>query len=126
MRWTNPSQPVTLQQGVILAYIHAVFAVISPGIYRVALEPLLGGVAALAPLLIAIGLGAGGWGVANERKWGYKLAVTTAIVSALCTLRVAFWADFHWSLLIGLMFDIALVVLLVHEDSRNYSRIWFK
>ena len=77
-------------------------------------------------MLIGIGLAAGGYGIANERRWGYRLGVATAIVSALCTLRVAVWADFHWRLLIGLMFDVALVVLLVHEDSRKYQKIWFK
>ena len=28
--------------------------------------------------------------------------------------------------IIGLMFDIALVALLVHPQSRDYQRIWFK
>ena len=37
--------------------------------------------AALLPLglLVLIGLGAGGFGIANEKKWGYAIAVAAAV-----------------------------------------------
>src|SRR2546423_1401107 len=61
-RWTNPSQPQTLQIAVFLLYINAFFA-------------LLGGLfSPIGLLLVAGGVGAG-FGIANERKWGYGLGL---------------------------------------------------
>ena len=66
-RWFNPSQPQTLQTGVLLCYLSAVFGLIF-GV------PASGGSPILA-LFIIIGLAAGGFGIANEKRWGYLLAV---------------------------------------------------
>lgn len=116
-RFFNPSQPQTLQIGVLLCYFNAVIG-------------LLGGVVAnsyLVVLFIIVGLAAGGYGIANEKKWGYALAVTAASLQVLMYLLL-FGGEILTSigLLISFVFDVALVLLLVHPMSRDYQRIWFR
>ena len=64
---------------------------------------------------------AGGWGIANERKWGYWLAVVIAVLLLVDTI-----VSFSGGVIITLLFEIVLVALLVHPQSREYRRIWFK
>jgi hypothetical protein len=78
--------------------------------------------------LLAIGtLVLGGYGIANEKKWGYVSAVFGAVL------------NFGWPFLygislgsylntdpIGFLFTGAIIVLLIHPMSREYQRIWFK
>lgn len=111
-RWVNPHQPQTLYMGVILCYVQGVFALLS--------YPALGPSA----LLILVGLVAGGFGIANEKKWAYALAVATAVFEIV--VLVARGDVGTVSGLIGLAFDVLLVALLVHPMSRSYQRIWFK
>jgi hypothetical protein len=116
-RWFNPSQPQTLQTGVLLCYLNAFFTLIFE---------VFGGAGFLA-LLIVIGLTAGAYGIANEKRWGYVLAVSAASLHVLMYL-VFFGSDVitNVGLLINFCFDVALVILLVHPMSRDYQRIWFK
>jgi hypothetical protein len=114
-KWINPHQPQTLYMGVILCYIQAVFVLLSFGY----LGPL--------GLFILVGLGGGGFGIANEKKWGYALAVAAAVFQVLLFVAVgglSALADVQ--VLIGFAFDVLLVVLLLHPMSRSYERIWFK
>lgn len=111
-RWVNQSQPQTLYGATILCYIDAVFGV------------LFG--FTLFGLIIAVGLGAGGFGIANEKKWGYAVAVAAA-VAQVAILILAFGASvLGFPLILNLMFDALLVGLLVHPLSRDYQRIWFR
>ena len=110
-RWLNNTQPQTLQIAVMLLYLNAVFF---------ALSGLL-----LSPygLPLIVGQAAGAYGIANERKWGYVLAVVMAV--APLALIILHRSLFGVSLL-TLMFEVALVALLVHPQSREYQRTWFK
>jgi len=109
-RWTNPSQPQTLQIAVFLLYANAAVSVFY----------MLLGAHPLFVLPTAVGGAAGGYGMANERKWGYVLGLVTASVPFLFILLGAGINP------ISLMFDIALIALLLHTQSREYQRIWFK
>jgi hypothetical protein len=115
-RWVNQSQPQTLYGATILCYIDAVFG-------------LLFGVITVSPLLgiaTIIGLAAGGFGIANEKKWGYAVAVGAAILQ-LGMLLLIFGLDvLGFPTIMTLMFDGLLVGLLVHPMSRDYQRIWFR
>jgi hypothetical protein len=115
-RWLNPTQPQTLQIGVMLLYVNAALTIITGGIFS------------LIGIIIAAAEAAGGFGIANERKWGYIVGVAAAILPLAwvvylllngASLAVGFG-------LIGLVFQIALVALLLHPQSREYQRIWFK
>ncbi|HEY2331109.1 MAG TPA: hypothetical protein VGH94_04260 [Acidimicrobiales bacterium] len=108
-RWTNPTQPQTLQIAVFLLYINAFFA-------------LLGGLPGAA-LLTAVGGVAGGFGIANDRKWGYNVGLAVAFLPFVYTLATG--GSLLGTGLINLMFEVALVALLLHPQSREYQRIWF-
>lgn len=90
----------------------------------------LGLSAGLATLLIKamfIGMGAAAYGIANEKKWGYILALALTVTDALLLIW-AFKGPFN--LLRGAplsaLFAAAMVALLAHPMSRNHQRIWFK
>jgi hypothetical protein len=115
-RWFNPHQPQTLQIGVLLLYLNAFFMFLNREFAF-----------ALGLLLIA-GFVAGGFGIANEKKWGYfvglgSAALRVALTLALVSLDTIFN---NVGLLLGFMFDVALVVLLAHPMSREYQKIWFR
>jgi len=110
----NQSQPQTLQIAVFLLYINAFFTAFYGG---------LGSVIGL--ILIAANVGAG-YGVANEKRWGYGLALAVAFLPFVLRLLLNGLDDVLGTNLINLMLVIALVALLLHPQSREYQRIWFK
>jgi hypothetical protein len=110
-RWVNQSQPQTLYGATILCYIDAVFGLLS-------FSPLI--------ILIAIGLGAGGFGIANEKKWGYTVAVVAAVIQVALLLLIFGVNVLGFPQILSLMFDGLLVGLLLHPMSRDYQRIWFQ
>ncbi|HML01239.1 MAG TPA: hypothetical protein VEJ21_05190 [Acidimicrobiales bacterium] len=111
-RFFDASQPQTLQGAVMLCYITAAFGLISL---------LLGLGLGLVPLLLAVG----GYGVANEKRWGYWLAAVLAVLNLLTVLWLVF-VGFSFSFVLSLLFAAVLVGLLLHPQSRHYERIWFK
>jgi hypothetical protein len=115
-RFLNQSQPQTLVIATMLLYINAVFG-------------LLFGMVAVSPVLLlatVVGLAVGGYGIANEKKWGYGIGVGAAIAQLAMLILVAGAEVIEFPLIITLLFDGALVALLVHPESRDYQRIWFK
>jgi hypothetical protein len=112
-RWFNNTQPQTLQVAVMLLYLNAAFLV---------LAALTGNT---SPYVLAIMLGeaAGAFGIANEKKWGYAVGVVAACLPLV--LLILRRGAFGFSIL-TLMFEIALVALLLHPQSREYQRTWFK
>jgi hypothetical protein len=115
-KFLNQHQPQTLVIATLFCYIHAAFG-------------LLGGVittSALLGLLTIAGLAAGGFGIANEKKWGYAVAIAAASLQVFGLIAVAGTDVLGFPLIIDLIFDGALVALLIHPESRDYQRIWFK
>ena len=115
-RWLNQSQPQTLVFACFLLYLNAAFALL--GVLF-----SLGGLDPLTTIVIAAGVG-GGYGIANERKWGYMLALGAAFAPLVIPLM--FGVNPLSAGPINLLFEILLVVLLLHTQSREYQRIWFK
>jgi hypothetical protein len=110
-RFVNQFQPQTLVIATILCYIEGVLDLIT-------FNPLL----VLAGGLLAVGA----YGIANEKRWGYLLATIIAAVR-LVLFVVAFGADvLTFPLILTFLFDVGLVALLLHPQSREYQRIWFK
>ena len=69
----------------------------------------------------------GAYGIANEQKWGYTVAVGASILQILLLFAWAGSATFtELGPLLDLIFYGALVALLLHPMSRDYQRIWFK
>jgi len=108
-QWTNPSQPQTLQIAVFLLYMNAVFAAV------------FGGLGSVYGLMIIAGGVAGGLGIAQEKRWGYGVALGVALLPFVLIIAGKVFIGG----LISLLFDIALVALLLHPQSREYQRIWF-
>ena len=115
-RFINQSQPQTLVIATFLLYFNAVFAFIG----------LLGNTSDYFMLRAALVAGGvlGGFGIANERKWGYGLGIAMAF--APFAINFYFFDNPLSQNVLALMFDIALVALLLHPQSRDYQRIWFK
>jgi len=114
-RWVNQTQPQTLQIAVFLLYLTAVFSLID--MVRFHYFPLFA-VASVG------GSVAGGYGIANERKWGYFLGVGIAFLPF--ALRIYYGQAILGVDIITLLFEVALIALLLHPQSRDYQRIWFK
>jgi hypothetical protein len=110
-RWTNPSQPQTLQVAVFLFYANAVLALLAGA----ATHPL--------SLLIVAGSVGAGFGIANEQRWGYGLGLVMAFLPFV--LRLSFGYGLMGGSLLNFIFEVALVALLLHPQSRDYQRIWF-
>ncbi len=135
MRWLNQSQPQTLYSASMLAYFRTVMILLfsERGSYRFFAADVLDTIGLaqlgwdLASFLLAAGLALGGLGVANERKWGYRVlmgAATYAVVADIWwMIRIE---DFGLGILLRLMFDAVLVVLIVHPMSREYRKVWFR
>jgi hypothetical protein len=114
MRWFPTHQPQTLQIAAALLYWNAILGLIA-GV-------AVGGLGRLSLLLIAFDV-AGALGIANAKKWGYYVAIIAAVLPLilLIILSSVFAAN-----ILSLIFQIALVALLLHPYSRGYVRIWYR
>lgn len=114
-RFLNPAQPQTLVIAVYLLYLHAAFLLFD--LLRLGIFPVL-------YMLFVVGAIVAGYGIANEFKWAYALGVAMAIFPFL--LRFYYSGNPLGANLLSLMFEIALLALLLHPQSRDYQRLWFK
>jgi hypothetical protein len=112
-RWINQRHPQTLLFATYLLYFDAFFGL---------LNVVLGGGLDPIGLGLAVGSAAAGYGIANDRNWGYFLGVGVSVVSLLF-LVLAFGLMGNP---ISLMFGIAQLALLLHPMSRNYQKTWFR
>ena len=119
-QWLNRSHPQTLQAGVILGYISAVFG-------------LLGFANIFLLLVVYLGLFAGAFATANNKRWGYMLLAVCACLAALLEIlplvdSVLGGAPLE-NILVRLnrtVFPTALAVAVVHVQSREYQKVWFE
>ena len=114
-RWLDRSQPQTLQNAVMLCYFNAGFSLL--------FGLVAGGMGLL--LLLPIALGAGGFGIANDRKWGYWLAVVFAGLS-LADAVLVFVLLPGFGPILNMLFIGVLFALLLHPMSRHYQKLWFR
>ena len=108
-RWVNRHQPQTLVLATVLLYMEGLFNLARGGGW----------------LLVGLGMAAAGFGIANDRRWGWWLGVTMAGLSVVARLT---WFGYGSSTtcLLSLVFPVALFALLVHPHSRGHQRIWFE
>jgi len=124
-KWFDRMQPQTLQIATWLLYMNSFFALANfmdsqmeiGYIRRVySLGPVYGLMVIAAHVL-------GGLLMANDRKIGYKIALVAAFspfVSNLIVYRSLIAHSF-----LNAAFDIALVALLLHTQSRAHQKVWF-
>ena len=127
-RWVNRHQPQTLYSAVMLSYFRGASIILfRSSFYSYFAEQLVGSaLGSFVPLLLLVAFGLGALGVANERKWGYWACVGASTFATLATIYWTIRFGFDLNLGLRLMFDIALVAMLLHPQSREYRRIWFK
>jgi hypothetical protein len=102
-----------MQIAVFLLYIRAAFGIL----FGTFLNPI--------GLVLIAGMAAAGFGIANEKKWGYTLGIAMSLAPALLRMAAGGPAALLGRDPIGLMFEVALIALLLHPMSRDYQRIWF-
>lgn len=107
----------------MLFYISAVFDVI----FLQFLATIYGfpiGIVMLAAFVAA------GYGIANDRRWGYNLGVAAAGLQVAVYVALPIMLDvaiiFDPLFLLNALFPVALFALLLHPMSRDYQRIWFE
>jgi chromate transport protein ChrA len=114
IRWIDKTQPQTLMMATLLMYINAAFGLIYGQEFF-----LLGGVP--VGVILIVGQVVSGLGIANEKKWGYWLGV---VLTAIFLAYVI--ASFSFLSVLNLLFYGALLALLLHPQSREYRRVWFR
>ena len=116
--WVNPRQPQTLYIAQMLMYFRGGIALVFGFLF---------GSLTVFSLLFAVGNVVAAFGIANERRWGYKLGVAVAALTLVIALLVLIDSFGRlWGQMIGLLFNFALVALLLHPISRGYQRYWPK
>lgn len=139
-KWTDRLQPQTLQIATFLLYINGFFAFVSVldktdylGYFR-----YRWGFGILVGLFVVAANIFGGFLMANDRKSGYWLAIAAAFAPfvlrywALSDLEglnggsFSLWDKFTGGDTIGFIFEAALCALLLHPQSREHQRLWFR
>lgn len=110
-RFLNQFQPQTLVIATMLCYLEGVLSVLSFAPER---------------LLLGVLLALGGYGIANEKRWGYGLAIGMAVLQVVWFVAILRGDALRFPFILTLLFDVGLVALLLHPMSREYQRIWFK
>jgi hypothetical protein len=124
-KWFDRMQPQTLQIATWLLYMNGFFALANfmdsqmeiGYIRQVYTFGPIYGIAVIAFHLL------GGLLMANDLKLGYKIALAASFspfVSNLIVYRSLFAHSF-----LSAAFDIALVALLLHTQSRSHQKVWF-
>jgi len=135
-RWFDRMLPQTLQIGLWILYIEGAFALLgwldgANDIYG--LSRLIGGLGGIiAPLAVAAHA-LGGVLMANGRRLGWYVALFAAfsplILRTLIALRGT-GLGLTWIVtqdsLVNFVFEAALVALLLHPQSRNHAKAWFR
>ena len=139
-------QPQTLQIATWLLYFDGFFALVS----LIDKSGYIGYLRFQYPFGFILGIISvalyvlGGWLMANDLKIGYKLSVTAAVIPfVLRFLAVrSFSQNFETQSPVGITdyltgrifggsvissaFDIAVLALLLHTQSREHQRIWYR
>ena len=120
--WFNQSLPQTLQIAIFLLYINAVFALLD-----IISARGIGWLTTLGLIYYGITIAGGvigGRGIAQEKKWGWIVGLVTAITPFAVAI-IGGKNPLRGNLL-TVLFEVALVALLLHPQSREYERLWFK
>jgi len=133
-KWFDRFQPQTLQIATWLLYISGVFMLIDLGNRGswVWFAKEKYGIGLFVVLVLVACHALGGLLMANDRKLGYWLA----LVAAFSPFALRIWVlrgtgastmdRLTGGSVIGFIFDVALVVLLLHPMSREHQRLWYK
>ena len=126
-RVTNAALPRGLYLAQLLLYVWAIYAVVWSGIFAWAGDDR-GGVLVLA-VLFGFARALAAYGVSNEGKWGYWLALLVCGITVIPTLNDLVHQPsllLHPDFLVLLALPIAVFFYLLEPSSRDYERTWFR
>jgi hypothetical protein len=115
--WFNRYLPQTLQNAVMIVYWFAAFDILFAGLNSVFYAPIYFLFIALKVL--------GAFGISNLRWWGYVLTIVFPFFAVASTLLGVFLGEgsiFNFGVLIDLIFNVAILALLLHPESRIFVR----
>ena len=91
------------------------------------IEAIIFGGIGFALLIPVVGQVGGAFGVANDSKIGYGVAILFPLLAVgLTTYLVVRHHAVNAGVVITFITYIALLALLLHTQSREYARIWFR
>ena len=127
--WINNRVPQTLYIAQLLLYIRGVLGLLS--LTALGRAELFGSatIAAAVILLASVGAAAAAYGIANSFKWGWRLGVAAACMPFVIRLEWAIDYGIGDALSfqpISLLFDLAVLGLLLHQQSAQHQRIYFR
>lgn len=134
-RYYNPHLPQTLVIAQILLYMNAIFTALA--VLQVSLNFRIS-FSLIGRLILIVAVAAevfGAYGIANERKTGYQIAVLAAFLPLIGRIISALQAggvvtNLGFVLLgnnvLNVLFEYALIALLLHPQSAEYQKVWFK
>jgi hypothetical protein len=142
-RFWNRSLPQTLQTALFLLYLRAFFDLLDmpsnnsrAALARAIKGNFQGNTIWLAIIVLQV---VAGFYIANERKLGYKLGLAAAFAPFVFNLWLTWGEDglniieklclgplSSFSVMLWLIFRVALIALLLHPMSKDYQRIWFR
>jgi len=136
-RWTNSSQPQTLQIGVILLYIVGFSGLLGLlGILNTStpyvllflkVDVRIHGAAYFVEAVACATYVISGLLIANDQRRGWISGIAVAaggVVIPVATVGFGAMVSSHY--VISWLFDVALFALLVHPQSRSHQKIWFR
>lgn len=133
-RWFNSRLPQTLVVSQFLLYFDAFWAIL--GFLSVSVNSLVA-FTFVGRIIAVASIGGylyGAWGIANERRLGYQVAIAASFLPLAARVVNTFGAGGpleHLSYIltsgniINVMFEYALIVVLLHSQSREHTKIWF-
>lgn len=129
--WINNRQPQTLYIAQVMLYFRGVMGLLFGPLALIGDVALFGSefLAAAWILLTTVGAVAAAFGIANERRWGYRLGVAAAVAPFVIRLQVVFTDGLVDALTydpLGLVFDVAILAALLHRMSAEYQRVYFR
>lgn len=129
--WVNNRQPQTLYIAQVMLYFRGAMAVLFGALFVIGDVRLFGSqlLATIWILLITVGAIAGAYGIANEQKWGYQLGVAAGAAPFVLRIQRLFDDGLVDALTfdpLSLVFDVAILAALLHQQSAQYQRVYFR
>lgn len=132
-RWVDPSQPDLLQIATFIGYFRGIFTLLFGLDLQFEVFPAEG----LLRIVLAGLLASGAYLLSQRKRLGWQLLIVGAALPLIARLFVAFGIrldggpDFEGLSpleydVIGLIFEVALLALLLHPRSRQYEKVWLE
>ncbi len=140
-RWFDRMFPQTLQIAMWLLYLNGVFAFIAflDRQNEIGYLRSTSTIGAIVGLISCLAFIAGGFLMANGFRLGYRIAIAAAFSPFLIrnwaylelgsnfpNADISLWRRFAGDSILTLIFDVALIALLLHKQSSYHAKTWLR